>query len=394
MGQINQEDDENKAYRALLQCEVLDMEDEDWITGDAILSRSSDPYSLLKYSGIHRTDLYANKPVFYQAKEKIQKTPFKVLDAPALKDDFYLNLIDWSSENFLAVGLGSCLYLWNASTSKVTKLYDLGRTDIITSVAWADKGAYLGVGTNTGQFQLWDPETWKLIKTLSGHDSRIGTISWNDYTVSTGSRDKNILHRDIRCDSDFEAKLVYHKQEIWGLKWSYDKQYLASGGNDNKLWLWSISNSKAPIGKFASHQAAVKALAWSPHQHGLLASGGGTADRWIKFWNALSLKEVNSIETWSQVCNLIFSKNVNELVSTHGYSQNQIIVWKYPAMSKVVTLTGHTQRVLYLAMSPDGETIVTGAGDETLRFWKVFPKKMAKQNKKNSCVVPTYKEIR
>lgn len=31
--------------------------------------------------------------------------------------------------------------------------------------------------------------------------------------------------------------------------------------------------------------------------------------------------------------------------------------------------------VLYLAMSPDGETIVTGAGDETLRFWRAFPKK-------------------
>jgi cell division cycle 20-like protein 1, cofactor of APC complex len=41
--------------------------------------------------------------------------------------------------------------------------------------------------------------------------------------------------------------------------------------------------------------------------------------------------------------------------------------------SQVATLTGHTLRVLYLAMSPDGQTIVTGAGDETLRFWNVFP---------------------
>jgi len=69
----------------------------------------------------------------------------------------------------------------------------------------------------------------------------------------------------------------------------------------------------------------------------------------------------------------MFSKNVNELVSTHGYSHNQIIIWKYPQMEKLVTLTGHTYRVLYLAMSPDGETIVTGAGDETLRFWHAFP---------------------
>ena len=36
-----------------------------------------------------------------------------------------------------------------------------------------------------------------------------------------------------------------------------------------------------------------------------------------------------------QVCNLAWCKNVNDLVSTHGYSQNQIMVWKYPSMSKV-----------------------------------------------------------
>jgi len=43
-------------------------------------------------------------------------------------------------------------------------------------------------------------------------------------------------------------------------------------------------------------------------------------------------------------------------------------------MEKLATLTGHTFRVLYLAMNPDGSSIVTGAGDETLRFWNVFPK--------------------
>ncbi|KAJ3521394.1 hypothetical protein NMY22_g12340 [Coprinellus aureogranulatus] len=85
-----------------------------------------------------------------------------------------------------------------------------------------------------------------------------------------------------------------------------------------------------------------------------------------------------SLDTGSQVCNLIWSKTSHELVSTHGFSsttaQNQICIWKYPQLDMVASLTGHTNRVLYLAMSPDGETIVTGAGDETLRFWNAFPK--------------------
>ncbi len=42
-----------------------------------------------------------------------------MLDAPALADDFYLNLVDWSSQNVLAVGLGSCVYLWSAASSAV-----------------------------------------------------------------------------------------------------------------------------------------------------------------------------------------------------------------------------------------------------------------------------------
>jgi len=44
----------------------------------------------------------------------------QVLDAPSLQDDFYLNLVDWSSQNVLAVGLGTCVYLWSASNSKVS----------------------------------------------------------------------------------------------------------------------------------------------------------------------------------------------------------------------------------------------------------------------------------
>ena len=34
----------------------------------------------------------------------------------------------------------------------------------------------------------------------------------------------------------------------------------------------------------------------------------------------------------------MWSKNVNEIVSTHGYSQNQVVVWKYPGMTKLVSV--------------------------------------------------------
>lgn len=49
-----------------------------------------------------------------------------MLDAPNLNDDFYLNLVDWSSANYLAVALGQSVYIWNACTSVVSKLCDVG----------------------------------------------------------------------------------------------------------------------------------------------------------------------------------------------------------------------------------------------------------------------------
>lgn len=69
----------------------------------------------------------------------IPKTPFKVLDAPDLADDFYLNLVDWGSTNLLSVGLGTQVYLWSACTSRVTRLCDVGPYDSVTSVNWVQR---------------------------------------------------------------------------------------------------------------------------------------------------------------------------------------------------------------------------------------------------------------
>lgn len=73
-----------------------------------------------------------------------------------------------------------------------------------------------------------------------------------------------------------------------------------------------------------------------------------------------------------QVCALQWSKHEKEILSSHGFSQNQLCLWKYPSMVKMAELTGHTSRVLHLAQSPDGYTVASAAGDETLRFWQVF----------------------
>lgn len=347
----------------------------------AVVNEPCSPYSLHHVSSKSQKLLRSPR----KASRKISKIPFKVLDAPELQDDFYLNLVDWSSQNVLSVGLGACVYLWSACTSQVTRLCDLTQdNDTVTSVSWAERGNLVAVGTHRGYVQIWDAAASKKLNVLEGHSARVGALAWNGDMLSSGSRDRLILQRDIRTPSTApERRLAGHRQEVCGLKWSPDNQYLASGGNDNKLFVWNLS-STAPMQTYTDHLAAVKAIAWSPHHHGLLASGGGTADRCIRFWNTLTGQAMQSVDTGSQVCNLAWSKHASELVSTHGYSQNQILVWKYPSLVQVAKLTGHSFRVLYLAMSPDGEAIVTGAGDETLRFWNVFSKARSQKESKSA----------
>ena len=142
-----------------------------------------------------------------------------------------------------------------------------------------------------------------------------------------------------------------------------------------QLCLWDInSTSTRPSPRFTltDHQAAVKALAWSPHDRNLLATGGGTADRCIKFWNGATGSLLNSIDTGSQVCALQWNRHEKEILSSHGFAKNQLCLWNYPTMTKVKELNGHTARVLHMAQSPDGTQVVSAAADETLRFWDVF----------------------
>ena len=137
---------------------------------------------------------------------KIPRGPFKVLDAPSLQDDFYLNLVDWSSQNVLAVGLGSCVYLWSACTCKVTKLVDLAPNDMVNSVSWSQRGTYLSVGTAHGDTLIFDISKLKQIRKMDGHRARVGTMAWNSHLLSTGSRDRTVLQRDVRVPDSFVQK--------------------------------------------------------------------------------------------------------------------------------------------------------------------------------------------
>ncbi|MES1922063.1 substrate-specific activator of APC-dependent proteolysis, partial [Bonamia ostreae] len=64
---------------------------------------------------------------------------------------------------------------------------------------------------------------------------------------------------------------------------------------------------------------------------GLLASGGGSSDNTVRFWDTRqsSTSSIQRVDSKSQVCNLAWSKNSNEFVTTHGYSKNWVFTKNY-----------------------------------------------------------------
>ena len=326
---------------------------------------------------------------------KIQKTPLRILDAPNLVDDYYLNILDWGKENIIAVALSNEIYLWNNDNFQTSLLmtYENKNNDdmnnYITSLSWMNNGICLGVGLPNGTIQLWDINKKIKLREIDAHEDRISCLSWNEYILSSGSRDRYIKNFDVRNRHAEISKIKKHKQEICSLKYSNEGDLLASGGNDNIAYIWDIRNLKnyflffneniynnnykdiKPYAVNNMHRAAIKAMSWCPWKRHILATGGGSKDQSIKIYSCDNNKLLKNIKTGSQVCTLLWNNKEKEIISSHGYNKNQIIIWNYEKNKKICELKGHMNRVLYLAMSPDERYICSGSGDETLRFWEI-----------------------
>lgn len=315
-------------------------------------------------------------------KRKISTSPYKILDAPGVYDDYYLNILDWNSNDLISIGLAEELYLYDVEKKEVINLASFDTNQYISSIK--SNKSTVATGISNGEIVLYDILTKKEIRKIKEHETRVTSLDWNDSILSSGSRTGLIVNFDIR-DFKIVNKWNKHTHEVCGLKWSPNKKFLASGANDNKLLIWQLG-SVSPRFQFDDHSSAVKALDWCPWKSNILVSGGGSNDKTIKFWDMATGQCERNLSITSQVCGIHFIEKYKEMITAHGFSENNICLWKESNFRLISSFGKHDNRVLYTALNPDQSTLISLAADENLKFWKINEKKEMKKIVENDMI--------
>lgn len=322
------------------------------------------------------------------------EVPFKVLDAPGLRNDFYSNVVCWSKKNDnIAVGLGSVVYTWNEKQGTIP-LQPLG-TDLISALSYSD-GDILAVGTKSGKVYIynsgshyissstelklgigicsmkWVPNSMRF---FAGDDAGEVTLFEVSQIENDGFQLMNCL--TFKCD----------QQQICGMDVNPNSDQLVIGANDNNSSIWDIKDFSNPTKMFhLKHDAAVKAVAFCPWMPNLLATGGGSRDRNLRFWHTKSGTLINKYETKGQITSIVWSHSQKEILVTFGFGnindRNGIIsVYSYPSMKLKVKIDAPTDlRVLSSDISNDSRSICTAISDQSVRIYTIWESKYDLRN--------------
>ena len=97
------------------------------------------------------------------------------------------------------------------------------------------------------------------VRALNGSTATCCSFTLMSCCTLSGCRSGQIHLHDVRKANHCIDKAVHHQMEVCGLRWSPDGLFLASGGNDNLVCVWSPRlGTEEPTQLLTGHQAAVK----------------------------------------------------------------------------------------------------------------------------------------
>ena len=237
---------------------------------------------------------------------------------------------------------------------------------LVTPPYWS-VGRPIVTGVMTSKLSLWDAATAKHLRDLSGHTSAVAAVSWSrdGKTLASASYDSTL--RLWNADKgDTLHTLKGHKAAVTDVAWSPNGKLLASAGTDKTVRLWDPDDESCQV--LEGHTGAVRVLAWSPAGNQLLS---GSSDQTVIVWDSKAGKSERTIQVARPVLALACATIGNTMTLACGTTEDQIQLINATKGQPLGMLRsgGSPPSVTALAWLPMGARLFAGRGCHTAQLW-------------------------
>ncbi|XP_031567783.1 U5 small nuclear ribonucleoprotein 40 kDa protein-like [Actinia tenebrosa] len=206
------------------------------------------------------------------------------------------------------------------------------------------------------------------IMLLTGQEGEICSARFHPSgeTLASVGFDRLVYLWNVYDECDNFAVLKGHSGAIMDVHFSTDGDTIFTASTDKTLAMWDYETGSR-IKKLKGHTSFVNSCC--PSRRGMQYIVSGSDDCTIKLWDTRKRGCVQTFQNAYQVTAVAFSDTSDQIFS--GGIDDQIKVWDLRKNDILYTMSGHTDTVSGLRLSPDGSFLLSNSMDNTVRMWDV-----------------------
>ncbi len=144
---------------------------------------------------------------------------------------------------------------------------------------------------------------------------------------------------------------------------------LIAGNARGDLIVWDV-NTRERVYEQSSHAGYVECVQFEPTGK-IFASASD--DGFVKLWNSETGCNIRTIKASDEaIMSVAFSQDGIQLVcGGYDYTAKLWLDWESARDDEAITFAGHSDGIESVMLPPDGKTLITASGDNTLRVWDI-----------------------